>query len=80
MKIRTHETMLQMLVVSSSESDQEIKLIEIQYEMMVLNMVYQIPEGIRDCPILTGHMSSLNLKGRHHYLSIDGTIFNLDFK
>ena len=58
-----------MLVVSSSESDQEIKLIEIQYETMVLNMVYQIPEGIRDCPILTGHMSiklmMLDVKDAH---------------
>lgn len=42
---------------SENEDVLKFKLIEILYEKLVLNMIYEIPAGIQG-PWLTNHMSS----------------------
>lgn len=70
------ERKLFMLVVLKGEGGVLMpKLIEVLYEKLVLNMVYEIPGGIKD-PQLTNHMSSTFANGQW-LLSVDNALYSL---
>ena len=78
-KMRKESEKLLILVILNGQSDGIVpSLIDISYGKLVLNMTY-IGEPIMQ-PLLTNHMSSLNMDDDLWYLSLGHTLYALDFK